>query len=99
MFNLEAILLLFNKKTLKGKLLCCYDHQVSTLITYPISFTIYRMERSNSQAAEEMVVANIRHRRIRIPRGELMVAEFNTAKLMNGCDIDYMQELVHVDFL
>lgn len=34
------------------------------------------MERLNSLAAEEVVVANIRHRRIRIPRGKLNEATF-----------------------
>lgn len=34
------------------------------------------MERSNSLAAEEVAVANIRHRRIRIPRGKLNEATF-----------------------
>lgn len=34
------------------------------------------MERSNSLTAEEVAVANIRHRRIRIPRGKLNEATF-----------------------
>lgn len=38
------------------------------------------MERSNSLAAQEVVVANIRHRRIRIPRGKLREETF--AKLI-----------------